>query len=213
MNQSTDSIVVAALYRFVPLPDYRQRREPLQRQMDELGVFGTLLLAPEGINGTIAGSRVAIDELLSHLRSDPLLAELEVKESACDQVPFKRARVRLKREIVTMGVDGIDPNDSVGTYVDPEDWNDLISDPEVTLIDTRNDYEVAIGTFEGSISPETHSFRQFPKFVDQQLDPARHKKVAMFLHRRYPLRKVDGAAEAKGIRPSVSPSRRDLKVP
>tara|TARA_R110002049_G_scaffold72490_6_gene187339 strand:- start:11794 stop:12705 length:912 start_codon:yes stop_codon:yes gene_type:complete len=180
MNQPLDSIVVAALYRFVPLPDYVDRRQPLQDEMNELGVYGTLLLAPEGVNGTVAGSRQSIDALIASLRQDPLLADLEVKESQCDQMPFKRSRVRLKREIVTMGVDGIDPNDSVGTYVDPEDWNELISDPDVTLIDTRNDYEVAIGTFEGAISPQTHSFREFPKFVEEKLDPNRHKKVAMF---------------------------------
>ena len=180
MNQSSDSIVVAALYRFVPLPDYEQRCQPIQQQMDSLGVFGTLLLAPEGINGTIAGSRDAIEAILSYLRDDPSLADLEVKESRCAVIPFKRSRVRLKREIVTMGVDGIDPNDAVGTYVDPENWNELIADPEVTLIDTRNDYEVAIGTFDGAISPETQSFREFPTFVDEKLDPSRHKKVAMF---------------------------------
>jgi UPF0176 protein len=148
--------------------------------MNSLGVYGTLLLAPEGINGTIAGSRLAMDAMLQYLRDDPRLAETDVKESFCDHIPFKRSRVRLKREIVTMGVDGIDPNDSVGTYVDPIDWNALIDDPEITLIDTRNDYEVAIGTFDGAISPETHTFREFPKFVDEQLDPKRHKKVAMF---------------------------------
>ena len=180
MNRSTDSVVVAALYRFVPLPDYVDLRPAIQQQMDSLGVFGTLLLAPEGINGTVASSRIAMGAMLEYLRKDSRLADLEVKESFCDRIPFKRSRVRLKREIVTMGVDGIDPNDSVGTYVDPKDWNDLIDDPEVTLIDTRNDYEVAIGTFEGAISPDTHSFREFPQFVDEKLDPSQHKKIAMF---------------------------------
>ncbi len=173
-------IVVAALYRFVPLNDYAELREPIGSQMDSLGVRGTLLLASEGINGTVAGSRRGIDDLLAYLRADPRLAELDVKESACDTMPFKRARVRLKKEIVTLGVDGIDPLDSVGTYVDPEDWNDLINDPDVTLVDTRNDYEVAIGTFRGAVSPDTHTFREFPEFVQEQLDPGKHKKVAMF---------------------------------
>lgn len=177
---STKSIVVAALYRFVPLPDYVERREPIQRVMSDLGVRGTLLLASEGINGTIAGSREAIDEILSYLRSDPALAGLEVKESLCDAIPFKRARVRLKKEIVTMGVEDIDPLLTVGTYVDPKDWNDLISDPDVTVIDTRNDYEVAIGSFKDADDPDTHSFRQFPDYVDRQLDPTKNRKVAMF---------------------------------
>lgn len=175
-----NSIVVAALYRFVPLDDFRQRREPMLEQMVANGVRGTLLLASEGINGTIAGSRTGIDAVLGYLRSDPRLAELEVKESCCDTMPFRRSRVRLKKEIVTLGVEGLNPLDAVGTYVDPEDWNDLIDNPEVTLIDTRNDYEVAIGTFQGARSPDTHSFREFPDFVDQELDPAKHKKVAMF---------------------------------
>jgi UPF0176 protein len=175
-----NSIVVAALYRFVPLDDFVQRQEPIQQQMVACGVRGTLLLASEGINGTVAGSREGIDHLLTFLRSDPRLADLDVKESLCDAMPFKRSRVRLKKEIVTLGVEGIDPLDSVGTYVEPQQWNDLINDPEVTLIDTRNDYEVAIGTFKGAISPDTHTFREFPDFVDQQLDPRKHKKVAMF---------------------------------
>lgn len=172
--------VVAALYRFVQLDDYEDLQKPIHDQMVENGVCGSLLLASEGINGTVSGSREAIDQLLNYLRDDPRLSSLEVKESFALEAPFKRTRVRLKKEIVTMGVDGINPNDSVGTYVDPKDWNKLISDPEVTVIDTRNDYEVAIGTFEGAINPETESFRQFPAFVDNELDPQKHRKVAMF---------------------------------
>ena len=172
--------VVAALYRFVQLDDYEDLQKPIHDQMVEYGVCGSLLLASEGINGTVSGSREAIDQLLNYLRDDPRLSSLEVKESFALEAPFKRTRVRLKKEIVTMGVDGINPNDSVGTYVDPKDWNKLISDPEVTVIDTRNDYEVAIGTFEGAMNPETESFRQFPAFVDNELDPQKHRKVAMF---------------------------------
>ena len=173
-------IIVAALYRFVPLQDYVELQQPIQHQLEKNGVRGTLLLASEGINGTVAGTRDGIDALLNYLRSDPRLEELEVKESSCDEIPFKRARVRLKKEIVTLGVEGIDPLQAVGTYVDPKDWNDLISDPDVVVIDTRNDYEVAIGTFEGATNPETHTFREFPSFVDSELDPEKHKKVAMF---------------------------------
>lgn len=172
--------VVAALYRFVQLDDFEDLQKPIHDHMVEYGVSGSLLLASEGINGTVSGSREGIDQLLTYLRDDPRLSGLEVKESFALEAPFKRTRVRLKKEIVTMGVEGIDPNDSVGTYVDPKDWNELISDPDVTVIDTRNDYEVAIGTFEGAMNPETQSFRQFPSFVDEELDPQKHRKVAMF---------------------------------
>ncbi|WP_372722533.1 rhodanese-related sulfurtransferase [Novipirellula sp.] len=180
MADKSPAVVVAALYRFVSLPDYVELKPRVLAEMTACKVRGTLLLATEGINGTIAGSREGIDTLLSMLRSDPRLADLDVKESYCDEIPFKRSRVRLKKEIVTLGVDGIDPNDSVGTYVDPERWNDLISDPDVVLIDTRNDYEVAIGTFEGAANPDTHTFREFPDYVDNHLDPEKHTKVAMF---------------------------------
>lgn len=180
MTPNSNAIVVAALYRFVRLPDYRQLREPILQRMIDASVRGTLLLAHEGINGTIAGSRAGIDSVLAFLRSDPRFGDTDVKESYCERMPFKRARVRLKKEIVTLGVDGIDPNDSVGTYVDAKDWNDLIDDPDVLLIDTRNDYEVAIGTFEGAKDPRTHTFREFPEYVDKHLSDAKQSKVAMF---------------------------------
>ncbi len=174
------SIIVAALYRFVPFEDYRDQQQPLLNKLESLGIRGTLLLASEGINGTIAGRRQSIDTMVQYLRSDPRFTPLDVKESECDEMPFKRTRVRLKKEIVTMGVEGIDPLQAVGTYVDPEDWNDLINDPEVTLIDTRNDYEVAIGAFKGAKNPDTHSFRQFPQYVAEHLDPNKHRKIAMY---------------------------------
>lgn len=172
--------VVCALYKFVTLPDYESLREPLRLEMERLGVKGTLLLASEGINGTVAGSREAIDGLLAYLKAIPALAELDYKESYEDAVPFYRTKVKLKKEIVTMGVEGIDPRQVVGTYVEPEDWNALISDPEVTLVDTRNYYEYEVGSFKGAINPETESFREFPSYVAETLDPAKHKKVAMF---------------------------------
>ena len=173
-------IVVAALYRFTPMDDYRALKSPLEKEMKQLGVKGSLLLAKEGINGTIAGDREGIDQLISFLRRDDRLKEMDVKESFCDEMPFRRTRVRLKKEIVTMGVEGIDPLKSVGTYIDPKDWNALISDPDVTLIDTRNDYEFAIGTFQGAENPNTTSFRQFPEYVEQNLAPEKNRKVAMF---------------------------------
>ena len=173
-------IIVAALYRFVTLDDYHALREPLLRFCLDRDVRGTLLLAREGINGTIAGTREAIDAVLSHLRADPRLAALEAKESVDSAQPFYRMKVKLKKEIVTMGVEGVDPNAVVGTYVKPQDWNALISDPEVLLIDTRNDYEVEIGTFRGAVDPRTKTFREFPGYVKQHVDPGKHKKVAMF---------------------------------
>lgn len=178
--ERSDSIVVAALYKFVRLDDFEQLREPLLALMLAQNVRGTLLLASEGINGTIAGPRAGIDAVLGWLREDPRLADLEHKESFHDEHPFLRTKVKLKKEIVTMGVEGIDPNRTVGTYLSPEEWNAVISDPETILIDTRNDYEVEVGTFKGAINPETRTFREFPDYVKDTLDPAKHKKVAMF---------------------------------
>ncbi|WP_374351541.1 rhodanese-related sulfurtransferase [Chitinimonas sp.] len=176
----TESIVVAALYKFVTLEDYQALRQPLHDTMVQHGVKGTLLLAREGINGTVSASRAGIDGLLDWLKRDPRFHDLDHKESYCDSQPFYRTKVKLKQEIVTMGVPNVDPNEKVGHYVEPQDWNALIADPEVLLIDTRNDYEVAIGTFKGAIDPHTDSFREFPAYVQQHFDPAKHKKVAMF---------------------------------
>jgi UPF0176 protein len=172
--------VVAALYRFTALDDFRERREPLLQLCRDAGLRGTLLLAREGINGTVAGSRKGIDALLAELRRDPRLADIEHKESRSPKQPFLRMKVKLKREIVTMGVPSVDPTRVVGTYVAARDWNRVIEDPEVTLIDTRNDYECAIGSFEGAIDPRIVNFRDFPRWVAENLDPARHRKVAMF---------------------------------
>ncbi|MDN3578460.1 rhodanese-related sulfurtransferase [Chitinimonas viridis] len=176
----TQAIVVAALYKFVTLNDYQDLRAPLQQCMEDNGVKGTLLLAEEGINGTVSATRAGIDGLLDWLKRDPRFVDIDHKESYCDAQPFYRTKVKLKKEIVTMGVKGVNPNTQVGTYVEPEDWNALINDPEVLLIDTRNDYEVAIGTFEGAIDPHTESFREFPEYVRKHFDPSKHKKVAMF---------------------------------
>ncbi len=176
MNQ----IVVCALYKFVALPDFEKIRQPLFNVMESNQVKGTLLLASEGINGTVAGSRAAIDTLIAWLQSDPRLSDLDYKESYTDISPFNRTKVKLKKEIVTMGVEGIDPKRVVGTYISPKDWNKLISDPEVLLIDTRNDYEYQVGTFKNAINPNTESFREFPQYIKDHLDPEKHKKVAMF---------------------------------
>ncbi|HJN94763.1 MAG: hypothetical protein CMQ15_11425 [Gammaproteobacteria bacterium] len=180
MNDTTNSVVVSALYRFARFPDFESFRDPLHALMVQQDVRGTLLLAAEGINGTIAGSREGIDAVVAWLRSDERFAALETKESYVDENPFLRTKVKLKKEIVTMGVEDIDPNYIVGTYVDANDWKELIGDPDVLLLDTRNKYEVEIGTFENAVNPETDSFREFPEFVNNNLDPAKNKKVAMF---------------------------------
>ena len=173
-------IIVAAFYKFAKLPDYRERQPELLDHCVRNRLYGTLLLAEEGINGTVAGARAGIDALIAFLQADQRFADIEHKESYADEMPFTRMKVKLKREIVTLGVTGINPNEKVGTYVAPEDWNALISDPDVVLIDTRNGYEVDIGTFRGAIDPQTTTFREFPAYVSNNFNPARHKKIAMF---------------------------------
>jgi UPF0176 protein len=172
--------VVAALYKFTPLADLGPLQASLKRVSLDAGVCGTLILAHEGINGTIAGPREGIDLVLGHLRNVPGLADLEHKESLAAEPPFYRMKVRVKREIVTMGVDGIDPNSLAGTYVPPSDWNALIADPDVVLIDTRNAYEVDVGSFPGAINPGTGSFREFPSWFSGQTDLHGKRKFAMF---------------------------------
>lgn len=179
-EQDKPQIVVCALYKFVTLIEHTQYRQPLLDFMEANGIRGTLLLATEGINGTVAGSRAAIDALQGWFAERPAFQGIDYKESLSDNQPFYRTKVKLKKEIVTLSVEGIDPQRVVGTYVQPKEWNALISDPEVLLIDTRNDYEVGIGTFKGAINPKTESFREFPDYVKTHLDPLKHKKVAMF---------------------------------
>ena len=178
------SYKVAALYQFLPLPDFRELREPLRARCDALGIKGTLLLASEGLNGTIAGSAGAIDMLIDELRDGPLfggrLDNLELKFSSAAAMPFKRMKVRLKKEIVTLGDPATDPTARVGTYVDPGAWNTLINDENTLLIDTRNAFEVAMGTFDGAVDPKLSRFSDFRDFVARELDPAKHRKIAMF---------------------------------
>lgn len=174
------SCVVAALYKFAPVSDPEGFRQAIEDVMESNSVRGTILVATEGINGTVSGSREGVDALLSFLRSSPGFESLEHKESIANECPFLRTKVRLKKEIVTLGIDGVDPNRTVGTYVDPDNWNDLISRDDVILIDTRNDYEIQVGTFKGALNPETRSFREFPEYVRTHLDPEHKPKVAMF---------------------------------
>ena len=172
--------VTCAMYKFVALPHFASLRAPLLEAMTSNQIFGTLLLAAEGINGTVSGTREGIDNLLHWINQQPGLENIDSKESYDDKIPFYRTKVKLKKEIVTMGVEGIDPKRTVGTYVKPEDWNDLISDPDVVLVDTRNDYEVQVGTFKNAIDPKTTSFREFPEWSKNNLDAEKNKKVAMF---------------------------------
>jgi UPF0176 protein len=172
--------VVAALYKFVRLADYVTLRDTLYDYMVANKVKGTLLLAEEGINGTICGERKGVDAVKAWLDADGRFAGMSYKESLSDELAFYRTKVKLKKEIVTMGVEGINPAHIVGTYVKGDDWNTLISDPDTILIDTRNDYEVAIGTFKHAVNPNTTTFREFPQWAAENLDKTKHKKVAMF---------------------------------
>lgn len=171
---------IAALYHFTRFPDPDGLKPALLELCLESGVKGTLLLAKEGVNGTIAGSRSGIDAVISHLRALPGCEALEWKEATSDVPPFPRMKVRIKREIVTMGQPEVDPASKVGNYVDPADWNAFIKSPDVAVIDTRNDYEVAIGTFDGAVDPQTKSFSEFPEWWAQNKDRFHNKKIAMF---------------------------------
>ena len=180
LQHSDSDITVCALYKFVTLDNYQEIQAPMHARLMELDIRGTLLLANEGINGTISGTNENILLFLQWLQQDSRLSDIDYKLSYHDKQPFNRIKVKLKKEIVTMGVEGIDPNRVVGTYVAPDQWNDIISDPETILIDTRNEYEYGIGTFKNAINPHTETFREFPDYVKQNLDPEKHKKVAMF---------------------------------
>ena len=171
---------VAALYHFTQFSDPAALRAPLQEKCDALGITGSLLLAGEGINGTIAGTRQGMDAILLYLRALPGCDTLEHKESTASLPPFPRMKVKLKKEIVTMGQPDVNPIARVGHYVEAKDWNDLISSPDVAVIDTRNDYEVGIGTFKGAIDPQTKSFRDFPKWWEDNKDRFHNKRIAMF---------------------------------
>ena len=174
------AIVVLALYKFVSLSDTPALKAELDAFCQEQGIFGTLLLAKEGINGTVSGSRLGIDNFRAWLEHHPLLKGIDFKESYTATHPFHRMKVKLKQEIVTLGVPTVDPTVCVGEYVDPQDWNAIISAEDVVVLDTRNDYEYALGTFERALNPDTDSFREFPEYVSKNLDPKKHPKVAMF---------------------------------
>ena len=173
-------LTICALYKFTRLDDFEEIQGPLKIFLDSLNIRGTLLLAKEGVNGTIAGDNDSIMKSLDYLQKDERLVGLEYKFSYSEKPPFKRLKVKLKKEIVTLGVSNIDPIFSSGTYVKPADWNELINDPDVVLIDTRNNYEFEIGSFKGSINPNTETFREFPAYTKNNLEKYRDKKIAMF---------------------------------
>ncbi len=177
---SENSVVIAAFYLFTPLPDFEELQLPLQQRCEALGLLGTILLASEGVNGTVSGSADAIEKLMSYMKTDVRLSALKWKSSVAEAQPFHRMKVRLKREIVSLGVPGIDPLNAVGEYVPPEQWNALIARPEVRVVDTRNDYECHLGSFEEAEDPGTRSFREFPEWAERHLDPERDEHVAMF---------------------------------
>lgn len=199
--EDVNLIKVAALYRFVSFDAPEALQPMISEQCTQTGIKGTILLAREGINGTVAGGPEAIDALVTFLRTIPGCEELDVKYSHAREMPFYRMKVRLKKEIVTLGVDGIDPKREVGTYVQPEDWNALISDPDTVLIDTRNDYEVAIGTFEGAVDPRTKSFSEFPEWFRAHRDAlaAGKTKFAMFCTGGIRCEKSTAFLKAEGI--------------
>ena len=203
VTSSPSQICVAALYQFTRFEDRAAVQAPLQALCDTHDIKGTLLVAHEGINGTVAGSHAAIDTLITHIRTLPGCAAIEVKYSGADTMPFHRMKVRLKKEIVTMGIDTVDPLSIVGTYVAPHDWNALISDPDTIVIDTRNDYEVATGTFAGAIDPETPSFRDFPAWFraerEKLLGTGKQPKVAMFCTGGIRCEKSTAFLKAEGV--------------
>jgi UPF0176 protein len=193
-------LTVAALYHFAPISDPLSVREPLLTLCNAQQIKGTLLLAAEGINGTIAGTAEGLNVVIEHIRSWVGFASLEVKYSTAETMPFGKMKVRLKREIVTMGVEGIDPRSDVGAYVEGAEWNALIADPDTVIIDTRNDFEVQHGTFPGAINPETASFRQFPGWFDAQAPKFQGKKIAMFCTGGIRCEKATAYAKAQGFK-------------
>lgn len=173
-------IVIMALYKFIDRPNFARHKKPIEDFCKAQGIKGTLLLAQEGINGTLAGSQNAIDALITFLQEAMHFGPLEYKLSYDETMPFHRMKVKLKKEIVTIGKPEAKPTQQTGVHVKPQDWNALINDPNVIVLDTRNDYEVSIGTFKNAINPHTTSFREFPDYVQKTLDPKQHKKIAMF---------------------------------
>jgi UPF0176 protein len=174
------TLTLASFYKFVPIPNLKDKQTELLALCESLNLKGTILLAEEGINATIVGEKTAIEQVIKHLENDPCFGELDVKISEVKSIPFEKMKVKIKKEIITFGVTSANPNQQVGTYITPQEWNKIISDPEVILVDTRNEYEVKIGTFKGAKNPHIDSFKEFPDYIHHNLNPEQNKKVAMF---------------------------------
>lgn len=175
-----NNIVIASFYKFVSLADFEMLREPMLKKMRESNIKGTIILAQEGINGSFAGIREEMNTYYQYIRQDSRLADLRFKETFDKENPFSKAKIKLRKEIVTMGINAVDPTQTVGTYLSPEEWHELIKNPEVIIIDTRNDYEFDLGTFKNAVNPNTENFRDFPEYVQQQLQAKKDQKIAMF---------------------------------
>lgn len=199
MEQKTQNIIVAALYRFADIPEFKDWQAPLINLCHKHNVKGTLLLASEGINGTIAGSREGIDAVMAHLWADERMNGMEYKESTADFNPFIRMKVRLKKEIVTLGVGDVDVLGMPGTHLSPKEWDKMITDPDTIVVDTRNTYETAIGTFKNAIDPNTTNFREFPEFVKKNLNDKKDKNIAMFCTGGIRCEKVTAYMKAEGF--------------
>lgn len=175
-----NTVIIASFYKFTPIEHFEALRAPLLETMQRIGIKGTIILAHEGINGSFAGNREQMDAMYQELRNEPVLADLRFKETFDAENPFEKSKVKLRKEIVSMGVQNVNPLEQTGVYLSPEQWNELIQDPEVVLIDTRNDYEYELGTFKNAMNPNTENFREFPEFVKSQLEDKKDKKIAMF---------------------------------
>lgn len=173
-------IIIASFYKFIPLHDFETLREPILDKMHELAMKGTIILAHEGINGGFAGTREQMDAFYEYMHSDSRFADLNFKETFDEKNPFDKAKVKLRKEIVTMGGHDIKPQNAPETYLNPEQWHELIQDPEVLILDTRNDYEFELGTFKNAINPDIENFREFPEYVQKHLSDKKDKKIAMF---------------------------------
>ena len=195
--------IIAALYKFVRLPDFRELRQPLLERCRALELRGTFLLAQEGINGAVAGDREGVDGILGYLRADPRFANLAHKESRAADCPFHRMKVKLKQEIVSLGVAGVDPALATGRYVEPEDWNREISRTDTLVLDVRNQYETGIGSFKDALAPDTETFREFPAYVEKNLDPKKHTRVAMYCTGGIRCEKASSYLLARGFRDVV----------
>lgn len=180
LGSNVKEIIIASFYKFVSLIDFETMREPMLAKMRDINLKGTIILAAEGINGGFAGKREEMEIFYQFMRNDPRLADLNFKETFDENNPFDKAKVKLRNEIVTMGIQKVDPTQLSGTYLDPAQWNEFIQDPDVILIDTRNDYEFELGTFKNAINPNTENFREFPDYVEKHLQDKKDKKIAMF---------------------------------